>query len=318
MPELKASKRVNPKIGAMADFLKYLKSAESTQQMQGLMSVLPFVDDLETVLDRVSYGEPLTTGKGMTTALRPEAKGMVELATLFAPTSRPAMSAIKATKGMPVGLSIKDVGAPQEAALRLAQQRAALPVEKGGLGLPAGNTAEQRAKAMGFDVNNPQYHATDVDYESIRPSRTGKMGAGVYMSPSSKYAEKYVGENSRVLPLVTRGQFANEDVAMDIAESIRQKMASQNPDFSVPEWKRQTTQGISDAGYAGQSFSGLESVVTNPENIRSRFAAFDPFRRTAAIAATMGVAAPDLLAAQAEQDAYARNELRKFKRLSAR
>jgi hypothetical protein len=169
-----------------------------------------------------------------------------------------------------------------------------------------------------FDVNNPQYHATDVDYESIRPSRTGKMGAGVYMSPSSKYAEKYVGENSRVLPLVTRGQFANEDVAMDIAESIRQKMASQNPDFSVPEWKRQTTQGISDAGYAGQSFSGLESVVTNPENIRSRFAAFDPFRRTAAIAATMGVAAPDLLAAQAEQDAYARNELRKFKRLSAR
>jgi hypothetical protein len=72
MPELKATKRVNPKIGAMADFLKYLKSAESTQQMQGLMSVLPFVDDLETVLDRVSYGEPLTTGKGMTTALSAE------------------------------------------------------------------------------------------------------------------------------------------------------------------------------------------------------------------------------------------------------
>jgi hypothetical protein len=90
MPELKATKRVNPKIGAMADFLKYLKSAESTQQMQGLMSVLPFVDDLETVLDRVSYGEPLTTGKGMTTALRPEAKSMVELATIFAPGGRVA------------------------------------------------------------------------------------------------------------------------------------------------------------------------------------------------------------------------------------
>jgi hypothetical protein len=93
MPELKATKRVNPKIGAMADFLKYLKSAESTQQMQGLMSVLPFVDDLETVLDRVSYGEPLTTGKGMTTALRPEAKSMVELATIFAPGGRVAGTA---------------------------------------------------------------------------------------------------------------------------------------------------------------------------------------------------------------------------------
>jgi hypothetical protein len=39
--------------------------------------------------------------------------------------------------------------APQQAALDLAQQRAALPVEQGGLGLPAGNTAEQRAAAMG-------------------------------------------------------------------------------------------------------------------------------------------------------------------------
>lgn len=93
MPELKASPRVNPKTGAVADFLKYLKSPKSSQQMQGLMSVLPFVDDLETTLDRVSYGEPLTTGQGMTTALRPEAKGMVELATMFAPGGRAASQA---------------------------------------------------------------------------------------------------------------------------------------------------------------------------------------------------------------------------------
>jgi len=37
-------------------------------------------------------------------------------------------------------------------------------------------------------------------------------------------------------------------------------------------------------------------VSINPDNFRSRFAAFDPFRRNAAIAAAMGVAAPDLLA----------------------
>ena len=92
-PQLKASPRVNPKTGAVADFLKYLKSPKSSQQMQGLMSVLPFVDDLETTLDRVSYGEPLTIGQGMTTALRPEAKGMVELATIFAPGGRAASQA---------------------------------------------------------------------------------------------------------------------------------------------------------------------------------------------------------------------------------
>lgn len=37
-------------------------------------------------------------------------------------------------------------------------------------------------------------------------------------------------------------------------------------------------------------------ATENQDLIRSRFAAFDPFRRSAAIAATMGVAAPDLLA----------------------
>jgi GNAT superfamily N-acetyltransferase len=121
-------------------------------------------------------------------------------------------------------ISTKSIQAPQQAALDLAQQRAALPVEQGGLGLPANNTPEMRAQAMGFDVNNPLYHATDVDFESIRPSLQGKLGAGVYVSPSSQYAEKYTSlnaaGNARVLPLVARGKLADDEVAMNIAESI--------------------------------------------------------------------------------------------------
>ena len=194
---------------------------------------------------------------------------------------------------------------PQQAALDLAQQRAALPVEQGGLGLPANNTAADRAKAMGFDINNPLYHATDVDFESIRPSLQGKLGAGVYVSPSSQYAEKYTSlnaaGNARVLPLVARGKLADDDVAMNIAESIRQEMASQNPNFSVSEWKKRTTQALADAGYDGRNMSGFESVITNPSNVRSRFAAFDPFRKDVATATAMGVAAPNLLAQPVKQ-----------------
>ena len=52
--------------------------------------------------------------------------------------------------------------------------------------------------------------------------------------------------------------------------------------------------------------------VYDPSTLRSPFAAYDPFRRNAAIATTMGVAAPDLLAAQ--QDPYSQNEVRKFMR----
>ena len=194
---------------------------------------------------------------------------------------------------------------PQQEALNLAQQRAALPVEQGGLGLIAENTPEMRAKAMGFDLSNPQYHATDVDFSSIRPSLQGKLGAGVYVSPNSQYAEKYTSlnaaGNARVLPLVARGKLADDDVAMNIAESIRQEMYAQNPNFSVSEWKKRTTQALTDAGYDGRSMSGLENVITNPSNLRSRFAAFDPFRKDVATATAMGVALPDLLAAEYNQ-----------------
>ena len=55
-------------------------------------------------------------------------------------------------------------------------------------------------------------------------------------------------------------------------------------------------------GYAGHTLDRgngrLWDVTTNTDNIRSRFAAFDPWRRNAAIASAMGVAAPDLLAAE--------------------
>jgi hypothetical protein len=49
-------------------------------------------------------------------------------------------------------------------------------------------------------------------------------------------------------------------------------------------------------------------VVFSPDQIRSRFAAFDPLRKTAAAAAAAGLAAPDLLAAEKQP-----NQLRKFK-----
>lgn len=188
---------------------------------------------------------------------------------------------------------------PQEEALRLAQQRATLPVEQYGLGLPAGNTPEQRAAAMGFDVNNPLYHATDVDFSSIIPSVRGKIGAGVYTSPSAKYTEKYAGENARIMPLVGRGKFADEDIRINIADQIRQELANKNPNFSVQEWKTKNNQTLKDLGYAGADMD-KERLIFNPENLRSRFAAFDPFRKTAAIAAAAGLAAPDLLAGQVQ------------------
>jgi hypothetical protein len=404
----------NSVLGLFSDIvnlpLQYMSSPERTQQMQGATQFL-YGTGVPQTLERASYGDSLFSGAGGlggTTRMRPEtAEALMNVSPMLPAVGRLASRAVRATEGMPVGMSIKDVGKgifedatkyhqkvpeiksinvdklkrmnsgevadvsdevaanmdfskpiqvsvfsdgelrivdghhrvaaakklgikslpvelqainakgatlnklaqestyPQQAALDLAQQRAALPVEQGGLGLPANNTAADRAKAMGFDVNNPLYHATDVDFASIRPSLQGKLGAGVYVSPSSQYAEKYTSlnaaGNARVLPLVARGKLANDDVAMNIAESIRQEMAAQNPNFSVAEWKKRTTQALANAGYAGRNMSGLESVITDPSNVRSRFAAFDPFRRDVATATAMGVALPDLLAQPVNQ-----------------
>ena len=188
---------------------------------------------------------------------------------------------------------------PQQEALNLAQQRAALPVEQGGLGLIAENTPEMRAKAMGFD--SPFYHATEYDFSSIRPSSQGKMGAGVYTSFDPTYAERYAsGKNANTMPLLTRGEMATPELVSDASEIIRQQMRKENPDFSVREWKTRTNQMLADQGYSGIDVD-KERLIFNPSNLRSRNAAFDPFRKDVATATAMGVALPDLLAAEYNQ-----------------
>ena len=54
-----------------------------------------------------------------------------------------------------------------EKAHLIAQQNAALPVSQGGLGLAPDNTAMDRARALGFDVDNPMYHGTGADIKEF-------------------------------------------------------------------------------------------------------------------------------------------------------
>jgi hypothetical protein len=316
----------NEYLGALADFLAQSYAPQRTQQMQGVAQFLG-VPAVSQTLDRLSYGEPLTTGAGMTTRVRPEAlEAAMTLAPLYRPAGMAAKEAVAMTKGLPVGMSIKSV-APQEEALRLAQQRAALPPSQGGLGLPANNTAEQRAKAMGFDYDTTRFHGSDQDIYAFDPARFGKndqgwYGRGVTTDTDPEVASGYANYNEAqngqaVYPLVSRGKY------MDWPDG--------QPPFATAKDSIQGTKDIQGLGYQGTRMTNdrdlygnqpqleTEQVTFNPDDIRSRFAAFDPFRRTAAIAATMGVAAPDLLAAeQAQQDAYTQNEMRKFMRQGRR
>jgi hypothetical protein len=233
------------------------------------------------------------------------------------------MEAGSKLRNVPAGMSIKDVSAPPQAeALQLAQQRAALPVEQGGLGLPPTNTAMERAAAMGFDA--PAFHGTNKSFDAFKVGKGGvdELGAGAYTTEAPYAANMWAtGEGGNVMPMMVKSKDVfdrsniNKDSYLDIAARIKQNPESLPPlvrswaDESVEDLAKYIEQTSKQGGlntwleraqYIGAKDQGsqipLQQVTFNPENIRSRFAAFDPFRKTAATAAAMGVAAPNLMA----------------------
>ena len=111
----------NQVLGYLADLAAASYAPQRTQQMQGVAQFLS-VPAISQTLDRLSYGEPLTTGAGMTTRVRPEA---LEAAMALAPLYRP------------VGMGVKGVESATMAAGRAGERYAekVLPgvMERGGL-----------------------------------------------------------------------------------------------------------------------------------------------------------------------------------------
>ena len=202
------------------------------------------------------------------------------------------------------GPGITKMVAPQEQALRLAQQRAALPVEQHGLGLPPNNTAEQRAAAMGAEFgwghgsNNP-------DITTFKPSKTGAQGPGIYatnyLPETNMYSSlKDTGNTSYPLAvfkdeaLISKLNNPYDELKVAADDELISELFKRNKSAIItnqeptPDWLLK--QGVSE--YPERQ----HYVSVNPDNFRSRFAAFDPWRRNSALAASLGVAAPDLLA----------------------
>jgi len=194
--------------------------------------------------------------------------------------------------------------APQDEALRLAQQRAALPVKQGGLGLPADNTPQQRAAAMGAEFgwghgsNNP-------NITTFKPSRTGAQGPGIYatnyLPETNMYSSlKDTGGTSYPLAvfrdeaLVSKLNNPYDELKVAADDELISELFKRNKSAIItnqeptPDWLLK--QGVTE--YPERQ----HYVSVNPDNFRSRFAAFDPWRRNSALAAALGVAAPDLLA----------------------
>lgn len=411
----------SPILGLFSDLvnlpLQYMSDVNRTQQMRGMADFIRSTG-VPSTLERLSYGQGLFTGAGGlggTTRLRPEvAEAALTVAPMVGPAAKLAGRAVMATKGLPVGASIQDVGQlsiargtnpvqgaavligdrifvgrthgdalnravyegvvrkeggkyiypkgaevdmdlfmlndgrivdrltaykeldvgaaetaiekglmqntpgrsmtvdeymkqakalkqerertpsyPQEEALRLAQQRAALPVSEGGLGLPPNNTPMDRARAMGFE-SGWAHGSPRSDITELRSSRIGAQGPGAYATNYLPEASTYsqTGEGATVYPLMVRRSEAlntkfnnpydelgvNADDALLSELFGRGKSAIVTTQEKTPDW-------LLRAG-APDMPERQHFVSVRPENFRSRFAAFDPTRRNE----------PDLLA----------------------
>jgi hypothetical protein len=155
------------------------------------------------------------------------------------------------------------------------------------LGLPANNTAMDRAVAMGFEGG--WAHGSPVpDISELRSSKIGAEGRGAYatdyLPESGTYASNKSG--ATVYPLmVSRAKTLNSDAGSAAYSALNANTDDElalglkaiNLD-SITAKQPATEQWLVDAG-APYMPERRHFVSDNPANFRSKFAAFDPARR---------------------------------------
>jgi hypothetical protein len=203
----------NEYLGALADFLAQSYAPQRTQQMQGVAQFLG-VPAVSQTLDRLSYGEPLTTGAGMTTRVRPEA---LEAAMTLAPLYRPAGMAAKGAEQATM--------AAGRAGERLAERAVPQIMERGGVPAEMLQGMAQGTRRQMSNVNALSYRGSHTapgpDFGAPLHDLTG----GGQMYPADVYSAKAAQYYGTGFPKADREAFA-------LAQRVRG-----NPDAEITMYR---------------------------------------------------------------------------------
>ena len=210
--------------------------------------------------------------------------------------------------------SPKNPIAPRQEALDTAQKNAALPIEKGGLGLPKDNTPEMRAEAMGgidavhFSRKGGDYTELDSGKFAIAPfdavgTHVGTPQAAMerfqntvgYKVNNPNYALDELTGSSYPVKVLGDKPLLNQNGmpwGEDDLNTFLRKTGGHN--YSDINGGKLTYQDLNadlrkklfdEQGYTSIPYfnevegKGSVSYIVPPKNIRSQFAAFDPMRR---------------------------------------
>jgi hypothetical protein len=218
----------NEYLGALADFLAQSYAPERTQQMQGVAQFLQ-VPAVSQTLDRLSYGEPLTTGAGMTTRVRPEA---IDAAMALAPLYRPAGMAAKGVE--------KATMAAGKAGERYAEKVLPGIMERGGL--PAQLALDL---TQGTTANMAERVGRLKAVEALFPGRTEASLSPAEKSALTKY--KSILDTPAVMRREQARLFGTGDVvqpSLNVAQEIGVHPTALLDKYAVPIlWDTSATGG---------------------------------------------------------------------------
>lgn len=179
-----------------------------------------------------------------------------------------------------------------EIAHDVAQRNAAKPISKGGLGLPADNTAMDRARAMGFDTD--AYHGTTNDFPAFGGSRPTYAAeepriADIYANATGRHmALRETNASPNVMPLLLGGRARTvSDLGPGggagnhgwFADNLAESLGVPRTRTQVNELPKHGIDRLKVTDFA--DLGGIQTQHMIPAGspfIRSRFAAFDPMR----------------------------------------
>lgn len=148
----------------------------------------------------------------------------------------------------------------------------------------------ERARQMGFDVDNPMYHGTKAPVDAFDLRKAGKsdpglVGRAVYGTPSGEQAGMFAtsphygrGDAPNVMPLLHR--MRNPAIVQDGVLPDGRTLTQAHPSGITKESGAAIKKALQGAGYDGAVFKIGDEVtqyaVFEPNKVRSPQAAFDP------------------------------------------
>jgi hypothetical protein len=209
--EIKPTPR-NTLAGMLADAL-----AKVDEKLPRMASEVIGVPAMARTMDRVSYGEPLTTGRGMTLKPREDTVNALVGAAPLAAGAKAAAPYIR--KG--AAQAVNNALAPSDMAMR--GQRGALAPEAFGHWLAGTKVADEAGRPI------VAYHGTNRDFNTFDAS-TQHSDAGFFFSNDPKYASRYAssramdqgsGANVRPVYLSIRNPMVTDDMGPWVIEKAR-------------------------------------------------------------------------------------------------